>query len=50
MTTPITTAHAPATAGTPPSSAGLSRLAVEYWTVTMDGQSSCGSCDATRIH
>jgi len=23
------------------------RLAVEYWTVAMEGQSSCGSCDAT---
>jgi hypothetical protein len=23
------------------------RLAVEYWTVTMDGQGSCGSCDQT---
>jgi hypothetical protein len=23
------------------------RLGVEYWTVAMEGQSSCGSCDAT---
>ncbi|WP_031511329.1 hypothetical protein [Streptomyces megasporus] len=43
-----TTTHAPAAADTPPSAAESTRLAVEYWTVAMDGQSSCGSCDATR--
>ncbi|MEE1928803.1 hypothetical protein V1J52_11490 [Streptomyces sp. TRM 70351] len=47
MTRTTTTAHA-ATADTPPYSAESTRLAVEYWTVTMDGQSSCGSCDETR--
>ncbi len=25
----------------------MTRLTVEYWTVAMEGQSSCGSCDVT---
>lgn len=42
----MTTATAPAlspTTTTPPVTA---RLTVDYWTVAMDGQNSCGSCDA----
>lgn len=46
MTT--TTAPAPATDGTTPLPTESPRLTVEYWSVTMDGQSSCGSCDETR--
>jgi hypothetical protein len=44
MTTP-TTAPIPATA--PEGATPGVRLAVEYWTVTMDAQDSCGSCDQT---
>ncbi|MBC6458596.1 DUF2703 domain-containing protein [Actinomadura sp. HBU206391] len=43
MTTLIDTPKAPTPEGTAP---GI-RVAVEYWTVTMDGQASCGSCDTT---
>lgn len=38
---------APASTDTPPSDESP-RLIVEYWTVAMNGQSSCGSCDETR--
>ncbi len=44
MTT-VTSAPQPVTH--PETAAPLARLRVEYWTVTMDGQSSCGSCDET---
>lgn len=33
---------------TPATATPAARLAVEYWTVAMDGLSSCGSCDETR--
>lgn len=48
MTTTMTTTHTTAAAHSPPAAGESTRLAVEYWTVTMEGQSSCGSCDATR--
>jgi hypothetical protein len=43
--TALTDARRPATA--PELTTPGGRLAVEYWTVTMDGQDSCGSCDQT---
>lgn len=39
----IDTRPAPATEG----ATAAGRLTVEYWTVTMDGQDSCSSCDRT---
>ena len=44
MTTLI---HASRPATTPVGATPGVRLAVEYWTVTMDEQDSCGSCDQT---
>lgn len=44
MTTATTPALSPTTT-TPPVAA---RLTVDYWTVAMDGQNSCGSCDAVQ--
>ncbi|ARQ70618.1 DUF2703 domain-containing protein [Streptomyces marincola] len=38
----MTTAEATAPAALP-----AARLTIEYWTVTMEGQTSCGSCDTT---
>lgn len=42
-----TLTHAPRPATATEGAAPGVRLAVEYWTVTMDGQDSCGSCDQT---
>jgi hypothetical protein len=33
--------------GSPPSPESGARLAVDYWTVAMEGQDSCGACDET---
>ncbi|PJF01994.1 hypothetical protein CUT44_00025 [Streptomyces carminius] len=33
--------------GSPPSPEPGARLAVDYWTVAMEGQDSCGACDET---
>jgi hypothetical protein len=33
---------------TPATATPAARLVIEYWTVAMDGLSSCGSCDETR--
>lgn len=50
-TTPTTTAHhteAPtSTRSVSEDTTAGARLSVQYWTVTMNGQDSCGSCDAT---
>ncbi|QSB15969.1 DUF2703 domain-containing protein [Natronosporangium hydrolyticum] len=43
----LTTTAEPVTAGPPAKTPTVGRLSVEYWTVAMDGQDSCGSCDAT---
>jgi hypothetical protein len=40
-------AHASVPSATHAEAAPGARLQVEYWTVTMDQQSSCGSCDET---